>query len=213
MINVFTNIILYSIAMFYFPYLSLFFPLVAILIYKFQFYLLNHKGSFSFNENGVAKRNNTKYLLIIFIIFIIELIGIQGYFYLLSYPHYYKVNCYIPKEGVGGNSILLYDYDKKWCGPVKSYIRLSSIFTQSVEDMPFIGRIVYIVKEMPFLIVLLALIFIAIIYKDSNPDSKYNEYLIKRNRELDNNFRVYYEQISKRDNLANMLLKVVKYNN
>ena len=89
MIIVFTNIILFSLTLFYIPYLSILFPLVTILIYKFQFYILNHKGSYSFKENGLSKRNNTKYLLIIFIIFIIELICIQGYFYLLSFPHYY----------------------------------------------------------------------------------------------------------------------------
>ena len=213
MIIVFTNIILFSLTLFYIPYLSILFPLVTILIYKFQFYILNHKGSYSFKENGLSKRNNTKYLLIIFIIFIIELICIQGYFYLLSFPHYYKINCYVPNEDIEGNSILLYDYDKNWCGPVRSYIRLSDIFTQAVSEIPYFGRIIYIVQEMPFIIVLLALIFIAIIYKNNNPDNEYNEFMIKKNRELDKTFRIYYDQVSKRDSLASMLLKIVKYNN
>ena len=66
---------------------------------------------------------------------------------------------------------------------------------------------------MPFIIVLLALIFIAIIYKNNNPDNEYNEFMIKKNRELDKTFRIYYDQVSKRDSLASMLLKIVKYNN
>ena len=210
MIIFFTNIILYLIAMFYIPYLSILFPLVTIALYKFQFYLLNYKGSYSFKENGLIKRNNTKYLLILFLIYIIELIGIQGYFYLLSFPHYYKVNCYYPKDENGEFSVLLYDFDKNWCGPVKSYQRLSDIFTESVANAPFIGWIVYLVQEMPFLITVLALVFIILLYKSNNPDKLYYEYIKKKQRELDNTFRMYYDQVSKRDNLASMLLKVIK---
>lgn len=208
MMNVFTAIIFYSITMYFIPYLSLLFPLVTIALYKFQFYLLNHKKSYTFNENGLIKRNNTKYLLIIFLIFIIELIGTQGYFYLLSYPHYYKVKCYSPNEGAGEFSILL--YGKKWCGPVRSFVRVSDIFTNTVADAPLIGRAIYLLQEMPILIVILALVFIVIIYRKNNIDSRYNEYLKKKQRELDNTFRVYYEQISKRDMLTSMLLKVTK---
>ena len=208
MIIFFTNIILYSISMFYIPYLALIFPLITLALYKFHYYLLNFKGSYAFKENGLLKRNNTKYLLIMFLIFIIELIGIQGYFYLLSYPHYYKVNCYAPKNG--DESILLYDNNKEWCGPIKSYIRLSDIFTELVLDTPFIGWIVSLVQEMPFLISVLALVFIVIMYKSNNPDDKYNEYIRKKQRELDNTFRVYYDQVSQRDTLAHMLINVAK---
>ena len=210
MIRVFTNIILYSIAMFYLPYLSISFPLVTIALYKFQFYLLNYKGSYSFKENGLIKRNNAKYLIIMFLIYIIELIGIQGYFYLLSFPHYYKVNCYYPIDENGEFSVLLYDFDKNWCGPIRSYVRLSDIFTETVANTPFIGWIVYLVQEMPFLIIVLALAFIILIYKSDNPNKLYYEYIKKKQRELDNTFRIYYDQLSKRDNLAHMLLKVVK---
>ena len=210
MIIVFTNIILYSIAMFYIPYLSIIFPLVTISLYKFQFYLLNYKGSYSFKENGLIKRNNAKYLIIMFLIYIVELIGIQGYFYLLSFPHYYKVNCYYPKDKNGEFSVLLYDFDKKWCGPVKSYQRLSDIFTESIANVPLIGWIVYLVQEMPFFIIVLALVFIILIYKSDNPDKLYYEYIKKKQRELDNTFRIYYDQVSKRDTLASMLLKIVK---
>ena len=208
MIVFFTNIILYSISMFYIPYLAILFPLIALILYKFHYYLLNFKGSYAFRENGLLKRNNTKYLLIMFLVFIIELIGIQGYFYLLSYPHYYKVNCFTKKNG--DTSILLYDDKNSWCGPVKSYVRLSDIFTEYVLDAPFIGWIVSLVQEIPFLISVLALIFIVILYKNNSPDDKYNEYIRKKQRELDNTFRVYYDQISKRDTLAHMLLNVTK---
>lgn len=210
MIMFFTNIILYSISMFYIPYLAILFPLVTILLYKFHLYLLNHKSSYSFNENGLLQRNKAKYLLISFLIFIIELIGIQGYFYLLSFPHYYKVNCYMPNEGKGDSSILLYDYDKKWCGPVKSYVRLSEVFTEFVEDAPIIGWIIYLVQEMPFLISVLALVFIILIYQNNGPDSKYNDFVRKKQRELGNTFRMYYDQVAKRDLLVSTLLKAVK---
>ena len=196
--------------MFYIPYLAILFPLVTILLYKFHLYLLNHKSSYSFNENGLLQRNKAKYLLISFLIFIIELIGVQGYFYLLSFPHYYKVNCYMPNKGIGDSSILLYDYDKKWCGPVKSYVRLSEVFTKFVGDAPIIGWIVYLVQEMPFLISVLALVFIILIYQNNGPDSKYNDYVRKKQRELGNTFRMYYDQVAKRDLLVSTLLKAVK---
>ena len=210
MIIVFTNYILYLIAMFYIPYLAIIFPFITIILYKFQYYLLNHKGSYSFEENGLFKRNNAKYLLFFFLLFIIELIGIQGYFYFLSFPHYYQVNCYIPNEGKGDNSILLYNYDKKWCGPIKSYVRLSDIFTELVKDTPVLGYFINFMEEIPFIISLLALILIIIIYKNNNPDMRYNEYIKKKKRDLDKSFRLYYEQVSNRDNLSNLLLKVVK---
>ena len=210
MINVFSNIILYSIAMFYIPYLGLLFPLITILIYKFQFYLLKHQKSYTFNESGLIKRNNTKYLRIISLIFILGLIVIQGYLYLLSYPHYYKVNCYAPNEGVGDSSVLLYNYKKEWCGPVRSFERVSDVFTNAVSDSPFLGEISSILQEMPFLIVILALVCIVLIYKNNYLDSRYNEYLKKKQKELDNTFRVYYGQISRRDLLTSMLLKVTK---
>ena len=210
MINVFSNIISYSIAMFYIPYLGLLFPLITILIYKFQFFLLNHQKSYTFNESGLIKRNNTKYLRIISLIFILGLIVIQGYLYLLSYPHYYKVNCYAPNKGVGDSSVLLYNYKKEWCGPVRSFVRVSDAFTNAVSDSPLLGGISYILQEMPFLIVILALVCIVLIYKNNYLDRRYNEYLKKKQKELDNTFRVYYGQISRRDLLTSMLLKVTK---
>ena len=77
-------------------------------------------------------------------------------------------------------------------------------------DTPFIGWIVSLVQEMPFLISVLALVFIVIMYKSNNPDDKYNEYIRKKQRELDNTFRVYYDQVSQRDTLAHMLINVAK---
>ena len=208
MIQVFTSIILYLIAMFYIPYLALFFFLITNAIYKFQFYLLNHKGSYSFKETGITKRNNTKILLLIYFILTIEIIIFQGYFYLLSYPHSYKMNCFL-QEGAE-SSELFYDFDRDRCGPVMPFVRVSELFTELMLDLPILGWIVGIIHEMPFLIIVLGLIFIIILYRKYNPDSRYYEYLIKRQKELDNNFQIFYEQISKRDSLTSMLLKVTK---
>ena len=116
----------------------------------------------------------------------------------------------MPNKGIGDSSILLYDYDKKWCGPVKSYVRLSEVFTEFVGDAPIIGWIVYLVQEMPFLISVLALVFIILIYQNNGPDSKYNDYVRKKQRELGNTFRMYYDQVAKRDLLVSTLLKAVK---
>ena len=88
MVQVFNTFILYSIAMFYIPYLGLFFPLITIALYKYQFSKLKSKGSYSFKETGISKRNNTKILLIIYFIFTVELIAFQGYFYFLPFPHF-----------------------------------------------------------------------------------------------------------------------------
>lgn len=211
MVQVFNTIILYSIAMFYIPYLSLFFPLITIALYKYQFSKLKSKGSYSFKETGITKRNNTKILLIIYFIFTVELIAFQGYFYFLPFPHFYKASCYAPKEGSEfKSSVLIYNFDRIRCGPINSNVRLSSIFTELMEDAPIFGWIVGIIEEMPFLIVVIALVFIVILYRKYNPDSRYYEYLLKRQKGLDNNFQMFYEQISKRDVLTSMLLKVTK---
>lgn len=211
MVQVFNTIILYSIAMFYIPYLGLFFPLITKACYSYQFSKLKSKGSYSFKETGISKRNNTKILLIIYFIFTVELIAFQGYFYFLPFPHFYKANCYAPiDEKIFESSILVYNFDRIRCGPINSNVRLSSIFTELMEDAPLFGWIVGIIKEMPFLIVIIALVFIVILYRKYNPDSRYYEYLIKRQKGLDNNFQMFYEQISKRDVLTSMLLKVTK---
>ena len=212
MVQVFNTVILYSIAMFYIPYLGLFFPLITIALYKYQFSKLKSKGSYSFKETGISKRNNTKILLIIYFIFTVELIAFQGYFYFLPFPHFYKANCYVPKDGNTNykTSVLIYNFDRVRCGPINSNVRLSSIFTELMEDAPIFGWIVGIIEEMPFLIVIIALVFIVILYRKYNPDSRYYEYLLKRQKGLDNNFQMFYEQISKRDVLTSMLLKVTK---
>ena len=211
MIQVFNTVILYSISMFYIPYLGLFFPLITKALYSYQFSKLKSKGSYSFKETGITKRNNTKILLIIYFIFTVELIAFQGYFYFLPFPHFYKASCFAPKsESEFKTSVLIYNFDRIRCGPINSNVRLSSIFTELMEDAPLFGWIVGIIKEMPFLIVIIALVFIVILYRKYNPDSRYYEYLLKRQKGLDNNFQMFYEQISKRDVLTSMLLKVTK---
>ena len=208
LIDVFSTLVLYIIAVFFFPLLGILFPAVMILIYLFQFFLLKRKGSYSFKETGISKRNNNKFVLITYILFNIGLVLCFAYFYLLSFPHYYNAVCYSSKDGTLP-TILIYD-KTNWCGPVSTRVRLSGILTDKMRDTIFIGWIIKLFQEAPFIMILIALIFIILIYRKYSPDSRYYEYLVKRQLELSKTFHVFYEQISKRDVLTSMLLKVTK---
>ena len=208
LIDVFSMMILYTITIFFFPILGIFSPLLMYWAYRFQFRLLKRKGSYSFKETGIKKRNNNKFVLITFLIFNIGLILSFGYFYLLSFPHYYNATCYSSADA-SVPSILIYD-KTNWCGPVKSRIRLSGILSDKIKETIFIGWLIKLFREAPFIIILIALIFIILIYRKYNPDSRYYEYLVKRQLELGKTFHTFYEQISKRDVLTLNLLNLTK---
>ena len=210
-INFFTTYILYLIAMFYIPFLCIIFPFIVIAIYKFQFYLLEKRGTYTFTDIGILRKNGGKSILLIYLMFTIGLICIQAYFYLLSFPHFYKVECYSPKSGVSGPSILIYEQERNWCGPFNSYERASKYFSDLFEDIPVVKWFVLIFKEMPFIIVVLSISFIMMIYRKDGPDEKYFDFIHKKQRELEKDFRKYYDQIEKRE-IINKLLAEISQN-
>ena len=208
LIDFFSMLILYIVAVFFFPFLGIIFPGIIVLAYKFQFILLKRHGSYSFQETGMTKRNNNHFVLVTYILFNIVLILSFGYFYLISFPHFYNVTCYSSKD-LSSETILLYD-KSNWCGPVKTRIRYSEILTDKIVDTVFIGWILKLFQEAPFIMALISLIFIILIYRKYNPDKRYYEFLVKRQLELAKTFHIFYDQISKRDILTSMLLKVTK---
>ena len=212
MINFFTTYILFSIAMFYIPYLCIIFPLIVIAIYKFQFYLLEKRGTYTFTDIGILRKNGGKTIILIYLTFIIGLICIQSYLYLLSFPHFYKVECYSPNNGINGPSILIYENERNWCGPFNSYERASKYFSDLLEDIPYIRWFVLVFKEMPFLIVVLAVSFIMMIYRRDGPGEDYFNFINKQQKELEKGFRKYYDQIEKRE-IINKLLAELSQNN
>ena len=147
-----------------------------------------------------------------YLTFAIGLICIQAYFYLLSFPHFYKIECYTPNNGVDGPSILLYEEEKSWCGPFNSYERASKYFSDLFEDIPGVKWVVYICEEMPFLMVVLAISFIMMIYRKDGPDEEYFDFIIKKQRELEKDFRKYYDQIEKRETINKLLIEVSNEN-
>lgn len=210
MVKVFTTLTFYLICMYFIPYLAILFPLVSYILLKSEYSLLNKRGSYFFKDSGISNRSNKKILLILFLIFIIELLAFQGYFYLLSFPHFYKVNCYVPNNGIGDAAIMLYDYSKKLCGPIRPHTRASDILTNLVYDTTIIGWIFEKAREMPFIIVVISMIFIVIIYRHYNPEKVYYDYLKGKQNELNNTFRVFYEHIAKKDSLSLLLIDMAK---
>ena len=207
-INFFTTFILYLIAMFYIPFLCVIFPFIVIAIYKFQFYLLEKRGTYTFTDIGILRKNGGNSILLIYLTFIIGLICIQAYFYLLSFPHFYKIECYSPKSGVSGPSILIYENERNWCGPFNSYERASKYFSDLFEDIPVVKWFVLIFKEMPFIIVILSISFIMMIYRKDGPDEKYFDFIQNKQRELEKDFRKYYDQIEKRETINKLLAEI-----
>ena len=208
MITFFTTYTLFSIAMFYIPFLSIIFPFIVIAIYKFQYYLLEKRGTYTFTDIGILRKNGGKSILLMYLTFIIGLICIQAYFYLLSFPHFYKIECYSPNSGIGGPSILLYEKERNWCGPFNSYERASKYFSDLFEDIPGVRWFVLVCKEMPFLIVVLSVSFIMMIYRKDGPDEEYFAFINKKQRELEKDFRKYYDQIEKREIINKSLIEI-----
>ena len=63
-IKVYSIFLFYLIVIYYIPYLAILFPVIMLIIYKFQFFILRRHGSISFNENIVNKRNtNNNFIL------------------------------------------------------------------------------------------------------------------------------------------------------
>ena len=202
--------ILYLITMYYIPFFGLLFPFFFLIIYKFHFFILKRRGTFSYKETGINHRNNKYFILIIFIIFNVAVFCIIGLFYFSPVSHSYTVECYSPKT-VTDNSFnyLLYN-TANWCGPLKSKMKLSSIMTNKMKNALFIGWFVNLFQQLPFIIILFSVFLIVIIYRKYNPDKRYYKYIVNRQKELVNTFYSLYEQISKRDIITSMLLKIIQ---
>ena len=210
-IRVYSVIIFYQIVIYYIPFLALLFPLLMLIIYKFQYSILKNNGSISFNENIVNKRNtNNNFILNSFLIFTILVFCITGYFYFESLPEFYTADCYTPKRINRYNyNILVYDYNK-FCGPTKYQRRLSSILTNKMKDTFAIGWISDLLSQIPFIIELLCVIFVIIIYRNYNPDKRYYNYIMKRQQEIMETFHFLSENFKKGDIISSMLLKIAK---
>ena len=209
-IKFFTANVLFIMVIFYIPFFAILFPLIILALYKFQLFILKRRGSFAFKESGMYHRNNKYLLLNTFVAFNIAIFCIFGYFYFAPLPHTYVSDCYSPKT-VDDNQYsynVLITFKENWCGPVKSRIKLSSVLTDKMKDILILGWIVGLFQQLPFIIIIISIFFIALIYRKYNPDKRYYEYIIKRQEDLINTFYVLYEQISKRDILTSMLLKI-----
>ena len=209
-IKVFSTIILYLLVMFYIPFFAIFFPLIMLVLYKFQLFMLKKQGSFSFKETGIKQRNNNGFILKTFILFIIAIFCFLGYLYFIPLPHFYTAACLSPQEGHDDLVNVLVYNKTNWCGPVKSHVRLSSIMTENMKDTIGIGWIAGLIQQIPCAIILIAVFFVILAYRKYNPDVRYYDYLVRRQQELSNTFHVFFEQISKRDILTSMLLKIVQ---
>ena len=61
---------------------------------------------------------------------------------------------------------------------------------------------------MPFIIVILSISFIMMIYRKDGPDEKYFDFIQKKQRELEKDFRKYYDQIEKRETINKLLAEI-----
>ena len=214
-IRVYSIIIFYLIVIYYIPFLALVFPLLMLIIYKFQLSILKNYGSISFNENIINKRNtNNNFIILSFLIFTILAFCITGYFYFESFPGFYTADCYSPKRSNNiynryNYNILIYNFNE-FCGPTKYQRKLSSILTNKMRDTFVIGWITDLFSQIPFMIVLLCIIFVIIIYRNYNPDKRYYNYILKRQQEIMHTFHFFCESFKKGDIITSMLLKITK---
>ena len=210
-IKVYSIFLFYLIVVYFIPFLALLFPLIMLIVYKFQFSILKNYGSISFNENIVNKRNtNNNFILNSFLIFSIINFCITGYFYFESFPGFYSANCYTPKRNLRDNyNILIYD-NSKFCGPIKYQKKLSSILTNKLKDTFILGWITELFEQVPFIIILLSIIAVIVVYRNYNPDKKYYNYILKRQQEIMQTIYFFYDSFKKGDVITSMLLKITK---
>ena len=210
-IKVYSTFIFYLIVIYYIPFLAILFPLIMLIVYKFQFFILKKYGSISFNENIVNKRNtNNNFILNSFLIFSIIAFCITGYFYFESFPGFYTANCYTPNRRLNDNiNILIYN-SNKFCGPTKYQKKLSSILTNKMKDTFVIGWLTDLFQQIPFIIILLSIIAVIVVYRNYNPDKRYYNYILKRQQEILHTFYFIYESFKKGDIITSMLLKITK---
>lgn len=209
-INFITANILYLIVIYFIPFFALLYPIIDFILYKFQLFILKRRNSYSFKEIGISRRNNNNLVLNSFIIYNLAVFCILGYLYFAPLPHSYTAECYTPKEITDASfNILLYNTNN-WCGPLKSKVKLSSILTKKMKDILVIGWIIGLFQQLPFIVVLIAVVLVILIYRKYYPDTSYYEYIIHRQKDLLNSFYILYDQISKRDILTSMLLKITQ---
>ena len=82
--------------------------------------------------------------------------------------------------------------------------------TEKMKDILILGWIVGLFQQLPFIVIIISIFLVALIYRKYNPDTRYYEYIIKRQEDLINTFYVLYQQISKRDLITKNLLLVAK---
>ena len=210
-IKVYSIFLFYLIVVYFIPYLALLFPLIMLIVYKFQLSILKKYGSISFNENIVTKRNtNNNFILNSFLIFSIINFCITGYFYFESFPGFYSADCYTPKRNLRDNiNILVYNYNK-FCGPIRYQKKLSSILTAKMRDTFVIGWLTDLCQQIPFIIILLSIIAVIVVYRNYNPDKRYYNYILKRQQEIMQTIYFFYDSFKKGDVITSMLLKITK---
>ena len=210
-IKVYSIFLFYLIVIYYIPYLAILFPVIMLIIYKFQFFILRRHGSISFNENIVNKRNtNNNFILNSYLIFSILNFCITGYFYFESFPGFYSGDCYTPKRTLRDNyNIFIYN-TSKFCGPTKYQNKLSSILTNKMKDTFVIGWITELFAQIPFTIILLSIIAVIVVYRNYNPDKRYYNYILKRQQEIMHTFHFLSESFKKGDIITSILMKITK---
>ena len=202
--------ILFLIVIYYIPFFAILYPIIVFILYKFEIFILKKRGAFSYKEMGINHRNNKFLILNSFIFYNLAVFCIIGYFYFAPLPHSYQADCYTPKEVVDNSiNILLYN-SLNYCGPVRAKTKLSSILTNKMKDINIIGWNISLFQQLPFIIILISFVLIILIYRQYYPDKRYYKYIFKRHKDLLNTFYVLYEQISKRDVLTSMLLKITQ---
>lgn len=119
-------------------------------------------------------------------------------------PHKNEVGCY--NNGI--KTILV--YENNFCGPASDNSRLSYGMSYKILNFPVFGFFFALLREGALFFMLIAIILIVLIFRKNSPNENYFEDIVKREQLILSNFQLLYEQITKKNVINALLLKIVK---
>ncbi len=204
LLHVYTVAILFGITIPFMPYIVILFPITMFFEFKSQYRKLMKNGRYNYDATNVGTISNAQLMLNTFCCFNILTLILYSYFYVIQMPHKNEVGCYNNEI----NTILV--YENNFCGPASDNSRLSYGMSYKILNFPVFGFFFALLREGALFFMLIAVILIVLIFRKNSPNENYFEDIVKREELILSNFQLLYDQITKKNVINALLLKIVK---
>ena len=204
LLHIYSVAILFGVTIPFIPYIVILFPIIMYIEFKSQYSKLINNGRYNYDATNVGTISNSQLMLTTFCCYNILTLILYSYFYIIQMPHKNEVGCY--NNGI--KTILV--YENNFCGPASDNSRLSYGMSYKILNFPVFGFFFALLREGALFFMLIAIILIVLIFRKNSPNENYFEDIVKREQLILSNFQLLYEQITKKNVINALLLKIVK---